>query len=572
MDIWYFMMEILLLLGLAFVLGAAAQRLDQSAIVGYLLAGAILGPMMFNKSAVQEVAELGVALLLFSIGLEFSFSRLKRMGTRAFMIGLLQIVVTLGVFTMVFSGRGPMPQALALGAIIALSSTAIVLRVLVNRSEIDSIHGRNSLAILLTQDVAVVPLVLMVTVLGHGGSMQSAAAHIAKTLAAAGGLAAVFYVLFYIVIPKALMAKGLFANRELVVLLVISIAIGSAWTAHAIGLSPALGAFIAGMLLAESPFATQIRSDIGSLRTLFVTLFFTSIGMLADPAWFLGNWAQALFWLVFVFALKAAIIFAICIIFRFDRLSAMATGITLAQIGEFSFVLATEAYQGGILDENRFDLIVTVTILSMFLAPYMATYALPLSERFFSLFRRRGQPRDPAKTEKTEPDPSKRIFIVGFGPAGQRVADVLLENSISPTVIELNPKSAAIARQKGLVVHMVDATGSETMSHVGIKGACLAIVTIPDPRAGQAVISNIRFFAPEAMIIARSRYHNASESLRKSGATVVVDEESTIGDELAREIMGPIQQVNRNALACALAGKDPDSGGVPLDADRDRLS
>ena len=171
MDMWFLIMEIVLLLGLAFVLGALAQWLKQSAIVGYLLAGAILGPLMFNRSAVQNVAELGVALLLFSIGLEFSFQRLKRMGGRAFVIGLMQIVITLGVFTLIFIARGSIPQALAVGAIIALSSTAIVLRVLVDRTEIDAIHGRNALAILLTQDVAVVPLVLLVTILGHGGDV-----------------------------------------------------------------------------------------------------------------------------------------------------------------------------------------------------------------------------------------------------------------------------------------------------------------------------------------------------------------------------------------------------------------
>ncbi len=155
--------------------------------------------------------------------------------------------------------------------------------------EIDAIHGRNALAILLTQDAAVVPLVLLVTIMGHGGGLLRIGIHIAQTLAAAGGLAVVFCFLFYMVIPKTLMSRGVFMNRELVVLLTIAIGAGSAWAAHAIGLSPALGAFIAGMLLAESPFATQIRSDIVSLRTLFVTLFFTSIGMLADPDWFLAT-------------------------------------------------------------------------------------------------------------------------------------------------------------------------------------------------------------------------------------------------------------------------------------------
>ena len=557
MDFWLLLMEIVLLLGLAFLFGAIAQRLKQSAIVGYLLAGAILGPVMFNKAAVQNVAELGVALLLFSIGLEFSFSRLKRIGTRAFLIGVFQILITLGVFALVFVLSGPVTQALAMGAIIALSSTAIVLRVLADRTELDSIHGRNALAILLTQDVAVVPLVLLVTILGYGGNVQSVALHIVKTLAATGGLAAVFYLLFYIIIPKALMTGGLSTNRELGVLLTIAIATGAPWAAHAIGLSPALGAFIAGMLLAESPFATQIRSDIGSLRTLFVTIFFTSIGMLADPSWFLAHLFQALFWLGFVFLLKAGIIFGICLIFRFSRLSALATGITLAQIGEFSFVLATEAYRGGILTEASFDLIVTVTILSMFLAPYMSTYAVPLATRALSIFKPQHAREDSTNEHKPESTSPVHTFVVGFGPAGQRVAEVLLEEGIAPAVIELNPKTAKIARAKGLTVHMVDATISETISHVGVKGACLVIVTVPDPRSAREIIYNIRYYSPESMVIARSRYNIASESLETAGANVVVDEEQTIGDELAQAVMDSYRQVNINALGCALAGENP---------------
>lgn len=557
MDIWYLIMEIVLLLGVAFLFGVVAQRLNQSAIVGYLLAGAVLGPIMFNKDAVQEVAELGVALLLFSIGLEFSFGRLRRMGTRAFLIGILQILITLAVFTLIFTLFGPIRQGLAMGAIIALSSTAIILRVLVDRMEIDSIHGRNALAILLTQDIAVVPLVLLVTILGAGGSVQYVALHIVKTLAAAGGLAAVFFVLFYIVIPKVLMTGNLFSNRELAVLLAIATAMGSAWAAHAIGLSPALGAFIAGMLLAESPFATQIRSDIGSLRTLFVTLFFTSIGMLANPAWLLANLAEALLWLALVFTLKAVVIFLICMSFRMGRIPSLATGITLAQIGEFSFVLATVAFRGGVLSQGRFDMIVTVTILSMFLAPYMAAYALPLSEKFNSILKHQPPLRKKAAPSIAVPSPGESIFIVGFGPAGQRVADVLLEEGISPNVVELNPHTAGQARRKGLPVHMADATNSDVVSHLGIKGACLVIVTVPDPRSAKEIIHNLRTFSPESRIVVRSRYHIASHSLKDAGADAVVDEENTIGDKLAEEVMGSIRATNRAALACALAGEKP---------------
>jgi len=554
MDVWYLIMEIVMLLGAAFLLGALAQRLKQSPIVGYLLAGTLLGPIMFNKAAVQDIAELGVALLLFSIGLEFSFSRLKAMGTRAFIIGVLQITVTLTVFALIFLLRGSWTQSLAMGAIIALSSTAIVLRVLVDRAEIDATHGRNALAILLTQDAAVVPLVLMVAMLGRGGDMQGAALHIVKTLAAAGGLALVFYLIFYIAVPKALVAGGLFANRELVILLAITTAIGSAWAAHAIGLSPALGAFIAGMLLAECSVATQIRSDIGSLRTLFVTLFFTSIGMLANPAWFISNLAATLFWVVIVFAGKAMIIFIICILLRIDRRNALATGITLAQIGEFSFVLATEALRGNILTQNQFDLLVTVNIISMFLAPYMAAFAPLLARRAFDIMHKTRAPEQAGRDETPEVTSADHIYIIGFGPAGRCVADVLVENCLSAAVIELNPKSAAIAREKGLSVHMVDATSSDAMAHVGIKDACLVIVTVPDPRVAQEIIRNISFFAPAAMIIARSRYHIANASLKSSGATLVIDEETTVGNELAQTILETYRQRNRDALGCALAG------------------
>ena len=557
MDIWYLIMEIVLLLGVAFLFGVVAQRLKQSAIVGYLLAGALLGPIMFNKNAVQEVAELGVALLLFSIGLEFSFGRLKRMGTRAFLIGVLQIVITLTVFGFIFTLLGPVRQGLAMGAIIALSSTAIVLRVLVDRMEVDSMHGRNALVVLLTQDIAVVPLVLLVTVLGHGGSAQQVLLHIGKTLAAAGGLAAVFFMLFYIIIPKTLMTGDLFSNRELVVLLAIAAAIGSAWAAHAIGLSPALGAFIAGMLLAESPFATQIRSDIGSLRTLFVTLFFTSIGMLANPAWLAANLAQALFWLVVVFAVKALVIFAICMGFRMGRLTSLATGITLAQIGEFSFVLATVAYRGNVLNQGRFDMIITVTILSMFLAPYMAAYALPLARKALSTLKHQPTFNTPGTEAEQGADTAPNTFVIGFGPAGQRVADVLLEGCISPQVVELNPRNASLARNKNLSVHMADATNSDVVSHLGIKGACLVVITVPDPRSVKEIIHNIRTFSPDARIVARSRYNMASQSLMDAGADAVVDEENTTGDKLAEEVMSAIRATSREALGCALAGEKP---------------
>jgi len=556
MEIWETLAKLVLLLAVAFVLGVGAQRLKQSAIIGYLLAGTILGSALFDRETLVHWGELGVSLLLFSIGLEFSFGRLKRMGSVALLGGILQVVVTLALFALIFSFRSTAGPAVAWGEMVAVSSTAIVLRILMDRAEIDSVSGRTALSILLVQDIAVVPLVLSLTVMSHGGSARDIALQIGQTIGAAGGMVAVFYGLFYHLIPRLLMRRGLFADRELVVLLAIILSFGSAWTAHALGLSPALGAFLAGMLLAESPFSSQIRADVGSLRTLFVTLFFTSVGMLADPEWFLANWQEVLLWLGVVFSGKALIIFGICVVFKMSPVSAMAAGITLAQIGEFSFVLATEAKNGGLIDGHIFSLAVSVTILSMFLAPYMVTYARPAARRIVGLFSPSVRP--PAvEPEAGSPAQTAGIFIVGFGPAGRKVARALLEKGIQPHVIELNPRSVKAALRMGLKVHLGDASHTDIITHAGIHGACVIVVTVPDPRSAKRILQNIHALSPSSSVIVRSRYHIATRELWELGAAFAVDEENVVGRELARQVIDFLQDSDPNKTECALPPDEP---------------
>lgn len=556
---WQLLMEIVLLLATAFVLGTVAQRLKQSAIIGYLIAGVIVGPMLFNTQTVEQVAELGVALLLFSIGLEFSFSRLRQLGAIALIGGTAQVVITLGIYALVARIFMNTAAAVVLGAMVALSSTAVVLRVLVDRSAIDSVHGRNALGILLMQDIAVVPLVLMVTIMTQGGGSQAIAAHITKTLVGAALLVIAFYFLFYRITPKILMSRGLFANRELVVMLAIISALGSIWSAHALGLSPALGAFLAGILLAESPFAAQIRSDIVGIRTLFVTLFFTSVGMLADPLWFVQHLHWVAIGLGLVVIGKTVIIYAIARALKFEPVQALATGLTLAQIGEFSFVLASTAQQGRLIGANQFALVVSVTIVSMFLAPYMVTYAevwaLWLVRR---LFPSRLPPADPiAPKDETR---GGNILIIGFGPAGQHVAQTLIAREFRPHVIELNPPSAHQAQALKLPVHIGDATNSEVLEHAGIRSVCAVVVTLPDPATSRNVIANLKAIVPEVPIIVRARYHRLADDLKKAGATVVVDEELTLGEALGLELQALLLRPQQEALACALAGQKPVPG------------
>jgi CPA2 family monovalent cation:H+ antiporter-2 len=551
MDIWETLAKLVLLLAVAFMLGVGAQRLKQSAIIGYLLAGTLLGSALFDRQDLAHWGELGVSLLLFSIGLEFSFGRLARLGRLALAAGVLQVVVTMAVFALIFAFRDKPGAALVWGEMVAVSSTAIVLRILTDRAEMDSVSGRSALGILLLQDIAVVPLVLSITVMSRGGSAQAIALEMAKATAAAGGLVVLFYGLFYHLIPRVLMRHGLFKDRELVVLLAIILAFGSAWAAHFAGLSPALGAFLAGMLLAESPFASQIRADVGSLRTLFVTLFFISIGMLADLRWLLSNWIEVLGWLGMVFALKTLIIFAIGVALKMSPVYALAAGITLAQIGEFSFVLAAEAKGGGLIDEHVFSLAVSVTILSMFLAPYMVAYARPAARWILGLLLPAGRLRK-AGSDDVPSIKAGGVFIVGFGPAGRKVARALLEKGITPHVIELNPNSIKAALRMGLNVHLGDASNAEIITHAGIHGACVIVVTVPDPRSAKRILQNIHAWSPASSVIVRSRYHIATQELWELGAAFTVDEENVVGRELARQVIDFLQEADPEITECAL--------------------
>jgi CPA2 family monovalent cation:H+ antiporter-2 len=547
-------MELVMLLAGAFILGALAQRLRQSPIIGYLLAGTIIGPLLFNAEAVNQSAELGVSLLLFSIGLEFSFNKLRRMGRMAFGSGTAQILVTMGCVTTVFVFFGNLPQALTLGAIVALSSTAVVMRVLVDRAEVDSVRGRTCLGILLVQDIAIVPLVLMVSLLAPTAGNINVGLHILKIVASAVGLAGGCYLLLYHLVPRLLFAKDLFANRELTVLLAVAVGLGASWEAHALGISPALGTFLAGMLLGESPFATQIRSDIGALRTIMVTLFFASVGMLVKPLWFLLHIHWILLAAAAVFMLKSIITFAVTRLLRLDRRYALATGITLAQVGEFSFVLAAAARGANILGGDAFDLIVSVIILLMFAAPYMVNMAIPLADRLLPLWSRKPASRL-APDDEAPFETAPEVLVVGFGPAGRQVVDRLTAYHLQPLVLDVNPRGRHLAAQMGIPFYLGDAAQEEILLHAGLERICLAVVTVPDPATSIRVVEALRRLRPRLPIAARCRYNIRLEDLRQAGADIVVDEETIVGGTLAGEIVSFLQEASGASLACRLSGR-----------------
>lgn len=545
MEFWTGLQDVLTLLLAATLLGALCERFRQSAILGYLIAGTLLGPNAFGLLRRHEqlgtIAELGVALLLFTIGLEFSWRRLRSLGAIAVGGGSIQIVLTLAVGAIGGLALGlPAGAAFAVGAMVALSSTACVLRLLAARTEIDSIYGRNALGILLMQDIAVVPLVVLVTVLADAGPFTAALWQLGRTIALAGLLVAVLYAALNYMMPFLLGRPEAAVNRELAVLLAIITAVGTAWASHALGLSPALGAFLAGILLAESPFSAQVRADVAALRILFVTLFFSSVGTQADLNWVLANWDVVTTVVCLVIVGKGVLTAGATRLFQPSWGHAAATGLCLAQIGEFSFVLAKVASDEGLIGEDVFRLMISATIGTLLVTPYLVS----LAPRMLRLFQatRPGVKPPPAEADDSGQATAKladHIVIIGFGPAGQRVAESLMaEHKAQMLVIELNAKSAAIARDYGLPVIVGDAALPEVLEHAHLARARIAAVTIPDPRAAGRIVEIARATAPHTPVVVRARYHRYRWMLTLAGAQIVVDEEDQVGRRIAIEVQG----------------------------------
>ncbi len=564
---WALLQQTLILLAAAMVLGALAEHLRQSAVVGYLIAGTLVGPgalgWVANQEHIYSIAELGVALLLFTIGLEFSPRELLRLGRIPLISGPLQILLTIGFGTGLCCLIGlPVKEAFVVGFMLALSSTACVVRVLRDRAEIDSQFGRISLGILLVQDAAVVPLVVLVTALAAGGSAKTVVQNMLTVLLLATALMAAFYLLFGRVIPRVLQMSTWRRNRDLPVLLAVCLAGGAAYSAHALELSPALGAFLAGILLAVSPYATQIQADVQPLRSLLVTLFIASIGMFGDALWLLEHLPLVAVVALSILSLKALIVTGVTWACRLPLRFAVASGCCLAQIGEFSFVLAMIARQSAstepLLSEEVFRTMVAATLITLFATPYLIAAGPRLGDWIERVRQRRRGGATPAERMAVRPEeewessdelanaPHDRILILGFGPAGQRVAEELLtHHGARLTVIDLSWENVAIAQRYGLTSYVGDATQTDVLEHAGIHRANIVVLTIPSPSTTRHLIAHIRHLAPSAVLLVRSRYHIHRWELLRAGAHVVVDEEDQLGLRLAREVRRTLGQQGR---------------------------
>ena len=540
MHFWQLLTDIGILLGSSLLLGAIAIRLKLSPIIGYLIAGMVLGgpgslQLIKSPLEIEAIAELGVSLLLFSLGLEFSWDKIKSLPLKIIRGGALQILLTPLFFLAVSSLCGlDIKIAILAGLIFTLSSTATVLRTFNDLAEIDSQHGRNSAAVLLLQDIAVIPFTMIVSFISVNNAVANEFQNnFLFTIGAAVVLVLGLYVFLNKIAGPALSLFSLNNNREMAILLAIIISIGSAWTAYQIGISPSIGAFIAGMLLGSSSFATQITADIAPLRILFLTLFFGSAGMLADPVWVFNNFALVILLSVAVIFSKTLISSVIFSLSGHSIAISVASAISIAQIGEFAFVLSNIAKDSSLLSNDWSQLVVSVTIVSLFFTPFMIKFAprIGLKVQQFLNNKKSGKAFD---AEVLSPNPA-RIYVIGYGPAGREVTRQLKDSYINEiAIMDLTKDSLDSAELEGFKTYMGDVRQLDVLQHSGLELANLVIITIPSYDAVLTTIDNIKRLAPTAHIIVRSRYQIYEQSFHEAGAHEIVNEEFTVGEKLGR--------------------------------------
>jgi monovalent cation:H+ antiporter-2, CPA2 family len=528
-------LELTLILLAAAVLGVVAFRmLHLPPMLGYLVVGILIGPSGFGLADQTEtthtLAEFGVVFLMFSIGLEFSLPRLSSMRRTVFGLGMAQVLLTIAA-TMLFGWLVAflLPQlidiswraAFALGGALAMSSTAIVSKMLTERLELDSEHGRQIIGILLFQDLAVVPLLILVPALARNTG------DLLVTLALAGMKAGIVLVLL-LVIGQRLMRSWFHVvvkrrSQELFMLNLLLITLGAAWITEQAGLSLALGAFVAGMLISETEYKHQVEEDIKPFRDVLLGLFFITIGMLLNVRLVLENWWLVLLLLAGPVLLKFGLIAGLAKLFGSSTGVALRTGLALAQAGEFGFVLLNQAGGLELMDPLVIQLILASMVLSMLGAPFIIAKAdaivLKLSANEW-MMQSLTLTQIATRTMTTQ----RHVLIAGFGRSGQSLARLLEEEKIAYHALDLDPDRVREAQAAGANVSYGDAARRESLVAAGIHRAAALVVTYASTPSALKVLHFAHELAPELPVIVRSHDDSDLDKLRAAGAAEVVPE------------------------------------------------
>lgn len=552
--------DLVILFGVAVIVVLACHRLRVPTIVGFLLAGVAAGPaglgVIHERASVEVLAQIGVVLLLFTIGLEFSFENLLRIRTALLVGGGLQVLLTTAAVAAiaVFGFDVSLREGTLIGMLIALSSTAIVLKLLSDKAEIESPHGRIALGILIFQDLCVVPMMILVPFLAGEESSPFA---ILWTFAKAGGMIALSLVLGKYAVPWFLERVVRTRSRETFLLLVLLLCLGTAWASAQAGLSLALGAFIAGLVVSQSEYSHQALGEIIPLRDVFSSVFLMSIGMLLDRSVFGDAWALAIA-VILVIGIKAHIVLFVTLLLRYPFRTGLIAGLGLAQIGEFSFILARKGLEEHVLGPPRYQLFLAASIVTMLLAPVFLRAAPAIADRLRPYLPRRLRLGPAGDAGRVSPDLEGHVVIVGYGLNGRNLARVLRKVSIPYAVVEMNPETVARERERGEPVLYGDASNPEILELARVRSARVLVVVVSDASAVRRIVWTARRLHPALHIIVRTRFLGEVQPLLDLGADEVVPEEFETSLEIfsraLRHLLVPRDIVERFVLEARADG------------------
>jgi K+:H+ antiporter len=508
---------------------AAAYLLDRIRVpplVGYLLAGVVLGPhglgFVEDVDTVEALAQVGVVLLLFTVGLELPLSSLRRLGSAVWIAGPIQFCGVVGLAAILTAARGyPLRQSVFFGFLVVTCSTVVILQLLSERRELDSPHGRLLIGINVFGDLMVVPMMLLVAPLsGKSAGVAPAVVAIGK---AAAAVVLVFFAARFLV-PRVLHAVAVTRRKELFLLAVLLLVLGTALATSQAGLSLAIGAFLAGLVISDSDFGHQAMADISPFRDAFNALFFVSVGMLFDTRILSARpWSVAA-GLALVLVGKSAVAAIPPLVLGYGPRIAAVVGISLAQIGEFAFLLLAQGRAVNLVSPDVYQIALAATIISMAATPFLFLLGHAVGDRVADwrmVGLRRAEPEESRARLPTE----GHVVIFGFGHMGETLSRVLDRAKVPFRVLDLNPERVRKGRAKAVPIEYGDTTSASVLKHSGIERARAALVLLSDPRATRRTLSLCRGLAPGIFLLARTRYLAEIPELSALGADEIVAEE-----------------------------------------------
>ena len=530
-----FLLEVIVILLAAVLAVPLFQQLGLGAVVGYLVAGAVIGPsgagLVTEVETIDALAELGVVFLLFTVGLELPFERLRVLGAQMFALGVAQILVTgvaIAAVALLF-GAAPLTAAL-IGGALALSSTAIVLRLLSDRGALTSRFGRSAFAVLLVQDLAVGPMLVCVFVLGRDDmplSMALGFALLKMTVAVMAILGVGRIVMRHAVWPVARIR-----DPEIFAALTLFLVLATGMITMLAGLSMAFGAFLAGMLLAETRYRLQVAAEIQPFRGLLLGLFFMSVGMSVDLELTFEQAAPIASLVPGIILGKAALLALLGRLFRLPWSQAISLGILLSQGGEFAFVLFGAAHGEGLLPPATGQILIIAVALTMLITPALAQLGRRVAQRLerASVVGAEAMPQESSAL-------SDHVVIAGFGRVGSAVAIKLRSAGVPFIALDLDPHRIAQARESGFPVFYGNATRPEVLAAVHVERARAVVVAVDDVRAALQLVTLLGYIFPDLKVYARAKDDAHAAELEAAGADTVIPELVATGIKLAGSIL-----------------------------------